>query len=300
LSVGFEKVGFAKADTAASASMLNSWLQRGYHADMRWMENDTKTRIDPRQWYPEAVSVVSVGLNYYTPDEVPDDPAIGKISRYAWGDDYHAIMKSKLRQLLDAAKQLDDRIDGRIACDTSPLMDKYWAEQAGIGWQGKHSNILTRDIGSWLFLGEVVLNVELEYDRPMEDYCGSCTACIDACPTDAITEPYVVDAGKCLSYWTIESRADRIPDGIAVHAEGWIFGCDICQDVCPWNEKFSTPTNEAAFRPRPENTHMALSDWDTMTEEEFRRRFKTSPVKRAKWRGMKRNADAIRRTQEAS
>ncbi len=298
MSVGFDKVGFARADVVASRHLLYSWLGRGYHADMAWMEKNPATRSDPREWYPEAVSVVSVGLNYYTQDSVPNDPAIGKISRYAWGDDYHDIMTSKLRALLSAVKEIDDRVDGRVACDTSPLMDKYWAVQAGIGWQGKHSNVLTRDLGSWLFLGELVLNAELEYDRPIDDFCGSCTICIDACPTGAITEPYVVDAGKCLSYWTIESKGDEIPNFIAEHAEGWIFGCDICQDVCPWNEKFSRPTDDKPFQPRADNVQLPLHAWATMSDDEFRRRFKKSPVRRAKPKGMKRNARAIGRRQD--
>lgn len=298
--VGFEKVGFAAADRVHDANLLRTWLDRGYHADMAWMERNTDARVDPRIWYSDAVSVVSVGLNYYTPHAVPDDPAIGKISRYAWGDDYHDVMKEKLMLLLECIKTLDEGIDGRVACDTSPVMDKYWAVQAGIGWQGKHSNVLTRDMGSWLFLGEIFLNVELDVDRPMDDYCGSCTACVDACPTEAIVSDYVVDARKCLSYWTIEFRGSDLPQNIAKRSENWIYGCDICQDVCPWNQKFSTPTPIGVFKPRDENVRLPLHAWGQLTEDDFRARFRKSPVKRAKRQGMQRNAESVRRVRELS
>jgi epoxyqueuosine reductase len=204
-------------------------------------------------------------------------------------------MKERLLQLLERIKTLDTGIDGRVSCDTSPVMDKYWAVLSGIGWQGKHSNVLTRDLGSWLFLGEIFVNVELEPDRPMDDYCGSCTACIDACPTEAIVGEYLVDARKCLSYWTIEYRGSELPQNIAERSENWIYGCDICQDVCPWNQRFSRTTPVDAFQPREENVDLPLHAWSQMTEEEFRTRFRNSPVKRAKWKGMERNAESVRR-----
>jgi epoxyqueuosine reductase len=295
VEAGFDKVGFARVDRVHDANLLHIWLGRGYHADMAWMERNTDVRTDPRNWYADAVSVVCVGLNYYTPHATPDDPNVGKISRYAWGDDYHEVMKERLLQLLERIKTLDTGIDGRVACDTSPVMDKYWAVLSGIGWQGKHSNVLTRDLGSWLFLGEIFVNVELEPDRPMDDYCGSCTACIDACPTEAIVGEYLVDARKCLSYWTIEYRGSELPQNIAERSENWIYGCDICQDVCPWNQRFSRTTPVDAFQPREENVDLPLHAWSQMTEEEFRTRFRNSPVKRAKWKGMERNAESVRR-----
>jgi epoxyqueuosine reductase len=287
LELGFDKVGIAKAERVKSDSLLEEWLTSGFHGTMHWMENHLAKRVDPRELFPGAKTVLAVALNYYSPQAIADDPNTGKISRYAWGDDYHEIMKQKLRELLAAIQAADSTVQGQCCVDTSPIMDKYWAVQAGIGWQGKHTNVITRGLGSWVFLGEIVLNVALEYDTPIEDFCGTCRRCMDACPTAAITEPYVVDARKCISYLTIENREPAFPDGTQL--DHWIYGCDVCQDVCPWNEKFSQPTPLAEFYPRSENIDQPLRALGTMTEEDFRRRFKNSPVKRTKFSGFIRN-----------
>lgn len=293
LDVGFNKVGIARAEEVASASLLQKWLTSGFHGTMNWMTNRLDERTDPRKFFPGAKSIVSVALNYNSPQEIPSNPDIAKISRYAWGDDYHEIMKSKLRSLLDEIKSVSAEADGICCVDTSPVMDKYWAVQAGIGWQGKHTNVITRDLGSWVFLGEVILNIELDYDRPIEDFCGTCNKCIEACPTEAITQPYVVDSNKCISYLTIEFRGEVFPKETAQSFDNWVYGCDICQDVCPWNEKFSQTTTVRGFSPREENINSNIQSWNEITEEEFRIRFKNSPVKRTKYSGFMRNVKHI-------
>lgn len=285
LDAGFDKVGFSSVGRAQTR--LGEWLDRGYHAGMTWMEKKSDVRADPRLWYAEAKSVICLALNYYS--EGTPDISAGKISRYAMGEDYHDVMKQKMSGLLEQIRLLRLGIDGRIACDTSPVLDKYWAAQSGIGWQGKHSNVISRDVGSWFFLGEIFVNVELTATVPVEDSCGTCTACLDACPTQAITEPYVVDARRCLSYWTIESKGESFPQDISGRTDGWIFGCDVCQDVCPWNQKFAQPTREPAFRPSASLARLTKEEWDSMTDEEFRKVFRTSPIRRAKLSGMKRN-----------
>lgn len=293
LDVGFNKVGIARADAVTSASLLQKWLTSGFHGTMNWMTNRFDERTDPRKFFPSAKSIVSVALNYNSPREIPSNKDIAKISRYAWGDDYHEIMKSKLRSLLDEIKSVSTEANGICCVDTSPVMDKYWAVQAGIGWQGKHSNVITRDLGSWIFLGEVILNIELDYDRPIEDFCGTCNKCIDACPTEAITQPYVVDSNKCISYLTIEFRGEVFPKETAKSFDSWVYGCDICQDVCPWNEKFSQTTTVSGFFPREENINTNIQSWNEITEDEFRIRFKNSPVKRTKYAGFMRNVKQV-------
>lgn len=289
LEIGFHKVGIARAGEVRSGGLLEEWLSRGFHGTMTWMENHREKRSDPREVLPDARSIVCVALNYYTPDSHSEDSSIGKISRYAWGDDYHEVVKDKLFLLLEAIRTLEPNVRGKCCADTAPVMDKYWAVEAGIGWQGKHSNVITRNLGSWIFLGEILLDVELKYDAPIKDYCGSCTKCIDACPTVAITQPYVVDSRRCISYLTIEYRGDEFPPDTAGQFENWIFGCDVCQDVCPWNKKFSQPTDITAFKQREANTTASLHELSRMTEEDFARRFATSAVKRAKLRGFLRN-----------
>lgn len=292
LEIGFHKVGIAPAEKVETAPHLEEWLAHGYHATMSWMERNREKREDPRVLLPGARSVICVALNYYASVPIPDEPSIGKISRYAWGDDYHEIVKDKLYRLLHAIQEMDESIDGKCCVDTAPVMDKYWAAKAGIGWQGKHSNVITREMGSWVFLGEIIVNQPLEYDQPAVDFCGTCRRCIDACPTQAITEPYVVNSSRCISYLTIEHRGDTLPD---LPMKNWIYGCDICQDVCPWNVKFSTPTDVGQFNPRLENVNRPLAELAVIRPETFQKRFKNSAIKRTKFSGFVRNVRHIMR-----
>ena len=289
--LGFEKIGFARAEIlAAEGPHLLQWLARGYQGTMSWMDRTKSKRVDPRQVYEGALSVVSVAMNYYTDAQHPEKGSgTGKISRYAWGDDYHEILSERLEQLLENIKRIAPGADGKVYVDTGPVMEKVWAQHAGIGWIGKHTNLITPDLGSWVFLGEILLNVELEYDQPATDHCGTCTLCIEACPTEAIVEPYVLDSTKCISYLTIEHRGP-IPAELGEKFENWVFGCDICQDVCPWNLKFQTSGNIAGFDPRIGNVAPQLAELAEIGDNEFRDRYRNSPVKRAKADGLRRNA----------
>lgn len=290
-SLGFSHVGIARAERLTDeASRLQEWLGRGYHGSMSWMENPK--RMDPCSVLPGARSVIAVAMNYYSPHQHSADPRTGKISRYAWGDDYHDILGERLRVLWDWMQKEFPGIEGRYYVDTGPMMDKVWAQRAGIGWIGKHTNLITQDRGSWVFLGQIITTLELEYDTPGTDHCGSCMLCIAACPTDAIVEPYVVDSNRCISYLTIEHRGDINPV-LGEKFERWIYGCDICQDVCPWNEKFAVPTDEQRFSPRPWNEAPDLDQWEDISQEEFTRLFKGSPVKRTKREGLVRNVRAV-------
>ena len=291
---GFDKVGIVRAGVLEDERQrLEEWLRRAYHGEMRWMARDPQQRTDPRLFFPSARSMVVVALNYYTPHEHRNDSAMGKISRYSWGDDYHDVVGGKLKSLLAWIKEQWPEAEGKVCVDIQPMMDKAWAARAGLGWIGKHSNLITREYGSWVFLGELLLNLELEYDtEEVEDHCGSCTLCIDACPTDAIVEPYVVDSTRCISYATIELRAPLIPEDISQNMEGWLYGCDICQDVCPWN-RFEQPTNESRFEPREGNVNASLSDILELTPEAYSERFSRSAIKRAKLAGLQRNARAL-------
>ena len=292
--IGFHKVGIVAAEALTTErSNLENWLAKGFHGEMSWLEREPEKRTDPRILFPPAKSMVVVALNYYTPHKHEDDLNKGKISRYAWGDDYHDVLKGKLRELLDWIKTRDATAEGKICVDTAPIMDKAWAVRAGIGWLGKHSNVITEDYGSWIFIGEILLNLELEYEREMvPDRCGTCTMCLDACPTSAIVEPYVVDSRKCLSYATIELRDETLPSEIEKNLEGWLYGCDICQDVCPWN-RFEKPTTEARFEPRLGETSLDLKAVAELSPEEYVDRFRRSAIKRTKLSGLRRNAKAI-------
>ena len=292
LELGFSKVGIAAAEKLPKAEFLKEWLAAGHHGRMKWMENYLDKRTDVRRLYPQAKSVVAVGLNYYTPFEHATTANAAKISRYAWGRDYHKIMKKRLKALLRQIKACYPFVDGRLFVDTAPIQDKLWAEQAGLGWQGKNTNIISRDYGSWMFLGELVLNVPLVYDTPMEDFCGSCTACIDACPTGALT-PYKLAGEKCLSYITIEMWDEPIPESVKGKMEKWVFGCDICQEVCPWN-RFQQVSEEEAFRPDHHNHQARIAELEALDEEGFRKRFKKSPVYRAKLHNFRRNVLAVK------
>jgi epoxyqueuosine reductase len=299
-AIGFDMVGIVPAERLASeGDRLLAWLARGYHAEMGWMARDPEKRVDPRKIFPQARSVVVVALNYYTSDRHSDDSQTGKVSRYAWGDDYHEVVGDKLRSLLAWIKEQAPEAEGKVCVDIQPMMDKAWAVRAGLGWIGKHSNLITPELGSWVFLGELLLNLELEYDtEQIEDHCGSCTLCIDACPTAAITEPYVIDANRCISYATIELRRPEIPEEIAGRLEGWLYGCDICQDVCPWN-RFEETTHDARFKPRPGNINASLSEIGKLTPETYAERFRHSAMKRAKLAGLQRNARALKQQRES-
>ena len=270
------------------ARHLQEWLNRGYHGTMEWMSRNFEKRVDPGRIVPGAKSVVVVAMNYYTDVSHSKEARHGKVSRYAWGDDYHDIVTGRLKQLWMWMQQEFPGLGGKLYVDTGPMMDKVWAQRAGIGWEGKHTNVITQEVGSWVFLGELITTLELEYDQSATDHCGTCTLCIEACPTEAIVEPYVVDSNRCISYLTIEHRGD-IQDELAAHFDGWIYGCDICQDVCPWNQKFPVVTQEEGFKAREWNVVPVLEDWKDMPQEEFSRKFKGSPIKRTKRDGLSRN-----------
>lgn len=287
--LGFDACGISKAQKLnEEAFRLEQWLLEGRHGTMDWMERNFDKRIDPTELVEGAKSVVSVLHNYYQPIEHPDDPEVGKISRYAWGDDYHRVMKDKLYLLFHWLEEQVGNINGRVFVDSAPVLDKAWAKRSGLGWQGKHSNLLNREMGSFFFIGELIVSVPLATDGPVLDYCGSCTRCIDACPTDAIYEPYAVDANRCISYLTIEHKEDDIPEDIQPDMKNWIFGCDICQDVCPWN-KFKYATDEPSYLPREGVTDTELREWTELNLEMFKKRFEESPVERATFEGFQRN-----------
>jgi epoxyqueuosine reductase len=294
LSEGFEKVGIVAAQTLENeGNRLMEWLGRGYHGQMAWMARDPEMCTDPRRLFPAARSVVVVAKNYYTAARHTEDPATGKVSRYAWGDDYHEVIGSRLRSLLAWIKEEIPQAEGKVCVDIQPTMDKAWAARAGLGWIGKHTNLITTEYGSWVFVGELLLNIDLEYDNELvADHCGSCTLCLDACPTSAISEPYVVDSNKCISYATIELRDAKLPNQVADNLEGWLYGCDICQDVCPWN-RFEQNTDEPRFQPREGNVNIRLADMLELTPETYAERFRGSAMKRAKLAGLQRNARAL-------
>lgn len=292
--IGFDLVGITPAtELSPERDRLREWLARGYHGQMRWMARDPEQRTDPRKLFPEARSVIVVALNYYTPDKHSAIPDTGKISRYAWGDDYHDVVGDKLRALLSWIQQQSPGAAGKVCVDIQPMLDKAWAVRAGLGWLGKHTNLITKERGSWVFIGELLLNLELDYDHEeIEDHCGTCTLCIDACPTDAIVEPYVVDSNKCISYATIELRTSDIPQPVAEQLEGWLYGCDICQDVCPWN-RFAESTIEPGFAPRSGNVNADLSSVLALSANDYAERFRGSAIKRAKLTGLQRNARVL-------
>jgi len=289
LELGFQKVGIVRAESLSNElQQLEEWLRRGFHGEMNWMTRDPGQRTDPRRLFPATRSVVVVALNYYTPHEHSDNP--GKVSRYAWGDDYHEVLADKLYELLSWTKKNWPEAEGKVCVDIQPTMDKAWAARAGLGWMGKHTNLITEEYGSWVFIGELLLNLELEYaEQEVADQCGSCTLCIDACPTSAIVEPYVVDSNLCISHATIESRAPELSAKVAAHLDGWLYGCDVCQDVCPWNQ-MTPATDESRFEPRRGNVNASPAEVLDLTPEAYAARFRHSAMKRAKLSGLKRNA----------
>lgn len=284
--LGFLSCGISKAEfLEVEAPRLEKWLNNHMHGSMQYMENHFDKRLDPTKLVDGAKSVISLLLNYY-PQETQTENTF-KVSKYAYGTDYHFVIKDKLKSLLQFIQQEIGEVHGRAFVDSAPVLDKAWAAKSGLGWIGKHSNLLTQQVGSFYFIAELIIDLELDYDTPTTDHCGTCTKCIDACPTQAITEPYVVDGSKCISYFTIELK-ENIPNGFKGQFDDWIFGCDICQDVCPWN-RFSKPHNEPLFDPHPDLLSMTKQDWEDITEETFRKVFKNSAVKRTKFEGLKRN-----------
>ena len=289
-SIGFQKVGIAIAQsTLKENNQLNEWIQSDGHASMHWLKKRKDERGDIHTYFPEAKSVISVGLNYYVGKDQKNINSDYKFSNYAWGEDYHDLIKQKLFTLLRWIKEHHQNVKGVVCVDTAPIMEKVWAQRAGLGWIGKHTNLITPDHGSWLFLGEIILDIDLSPDSLFsEDLCGTCTACLESCPTNALTE-YRIEAEKCISYKTIEHRGDF--SGKEENLHGWIYGCDICQDVCPWNKKFSKETDLKEFLPKDEIINWSNKDWEDMTDESFKRIFKGSSVKRTKFIGLKRNID---------
>jgi len=289
--LGFLSCGISKAEfLEEEAPRLEQWLKEGRHGQMAYMENHFDKRLDPRLLVPGARSVVSLLFNYY-PEKQQASEAL-KFSKYAYGQDYHEVIKDKLKKFFQRIQDQIGEVNGRVFVDSAPVMDKAWAARSGLGWIGKNTNLIAQKVGSFFFIAELILDLELEYDTPATDHCGSCTACIDACPTQALT-PYQIDAGKCISYLTIELK-DQIPDEFQGKMDGWAFGCDVCQDVCPWN-RFSKPHREPLFEPQPQLLQYRQKDWEELTEATFELIFKNSAVKRTRYKGLKRNLAFINR-----
>ena len=291
--LGFNLVGFAEASTLdTETNNLVMWLDKGFQSNMSYMERNLERRNDVREILPDAQSIISLGLNYYVEGKHSSDSDKGKVSRYAWGKDYHYIMWDKLDELIESLKSIDEKFEAKSYVDTGPVMDKAWAIRSGLGWQGKHSNIINPKIGSWFFIATIITNYSFSKNSIITDHCGKCTACIEACPTDAIVEPYVVDANRCISNLTIENRGE-IPSEFKMKFEGWIFGCDICQEVCPWNQKFATETNIVDFR-NGENREIEIQSVSELTNSQFKKKYVTSPIFRARAKGLKRNAEFLK------
>ena len=291
--IGFHKVGIVSVETQKEDSAINQlhhWLALGYQADMGWMANPK--REDIRLVMPEVRSLICVALNYYKPHEHSDAPEDGKISRYGWGRDYHKVMQQKLKELSQWLQNQQEGVKTRYYADTGPIQDKVWAQRAGIGWIAKNSNVITKEYGSWIFLGEILTNLELTPDQPHKQHCGTCTRCLEACPTDAIVKPFVVDANRCIAYHTIENREPELPTEIATKLSGWVAGCDICQDVCPWNQRFAQETDIADFQPYSWNIQPKLQELAQIEETEWDRRFRASALRRIKPHMLRRNARA--------
>lgn len=293
--LGFDYCGISKADfLEEEAPRLEKWLKKDMHGKMNYMENHFDKRLDPRLLLPDAKSVISLLLNYFpSPFEGGAHEVAGdvKISKYAYGKDYHFVIKEKLFQLIEFIKKNIGDVNARAFVDSAPVMDKVWAKKSGLGWIGKHSNLITKNNGSFFFIAELIVDLELECDGEIPDYCGTCTKCIDACPTDAIVDPYVVDGSKCISYFTIELK-ENIPDEMKGRFNDWMFGCDICQDVCPWNS-FSTSHHEPHFDPKSEILNFTRKDWEEISEDTFNKTFADSPLQRPKYKGIKRNLEFL-------
>lgn len=295
VELGFTKVGIAKAEELTEESVqLKKWLSQGYYGEMNWMSENFEKLANPLKIMPEAKSVIVTALNYYQGYSQSNNPESGKISRYAWGDDYHKVVEKKLETLLEYIKSISPHSNGKYYVDTGPIMEKAFARRAGIGWTGKHSLIMNRDYGSWLFLGVILLDTELEYDVPHRDYCGTCTKCIDICPTKAIIAPYILDSTLCISYLTIEHKGDIGPE-LGQKFDNWIYGCDECQDVCPWNKKFSKFTNITEFESKLNNLNLTVDKLTEMSEIDFNKFFKNSPIKRIKLKKFLNNVGIVKK-----
>ena len=293
IRLGFNSCGIAKAvQLDEDAVRLEQWLNKGHNSGMQYMERYFDLRIDPRKLVPGAKSVITLLLNYYPAQQ--QEAQAPKIAKYAYGTDYHYVIKDKLEQLLSFIKENIGEVTGRGFVDSAPVLERSWAVRSGLGWVGKNGNVLTKDAGSFFFIATLITDLELIADAPFAtDHCGTCTRCIDACPTQAIVSPTEIDAGKCISYLTIELKDALIPSEFHSKMDGWMFGCDICQDVCPWN-RFSKENSEPSFTPIPEILNLSLQEWESMTEETFNKTFKNSPLKRSKWKGIQRNIKAIK------
>lgn len=292
--LGFFHIGFSKATfLEEEAPRLEQWLSNNYQGKMSYMENHFDKRLDPRLLVDDAKTVISLLFNYYT-DQKQTDQEAPKISTYAYGEDYHHVIKDKLKELMAFMQAEIGEVHGRGFVDSAPVMDKAWAKKAGLGWIGKNANLITRQQGSFFFIADLIVDIEIEADGPITDYCGTCTRCIDACPTEAIVQPYVVDGSKCISYLTIELKDELVPKEFSGKMDNWMFGCDICQDVCPWN-RFSVLHNEERFLPTPTLLDLSKDDWQNLQEEGFQILFQRSAVKRTKFKGLKRNITFLNR-----
>lgn len=287
LSCGISKAGFLEEE----APRLENWLNNRMNGQMSYMENHFDKRLNPILLIDDAKSVISLLLNYY-PSELQNQDSY-KISKYAYGQDYHHVIKEKLKELLHFIQTEIGEVSGRAFVDSAPVLDKAWAAKSGLGWVGKNSNLITQKVGSFYFIAELIIDLELDYDTPTTDHCGSCTACLDACPTEAIVAPYVVDGSKCISYFTIELK-DNLPEEMKGKFDDWMFGCDVCQDVCPWN-RFSKPHNEPLFQPNPDILNFSKADWEEITVDTFQKVFKNSAVKRTKYEGLLRNINFLKK-----
>lgn len=298
LRLGFMSVGFAKADfLEEDAIRLESFLKNNYHGKMSYLENHFDLRVDPRKLVPNAKSVITLLLNYY-PNESQDIDS-PKIAKYAWGMDYHDVIKEKLKALFAYINQHIGQIDGRGFVDSAPVLERTWANKSGLGWIGKNGNLINKQVGSFFFIATLICDLELEPDPTFKtDHCGTCTRCIDACPTDAIIDNKKIDASKCISYLTIELKDQLIPDAFEGKMDNWLFGCDVCQDVCPWN-RFSKPHTEQAFTAHKEILNLSSQEWEALEESTFNTLFKHSPLKRSKWKGIQRNIQFINKTKDA-
>ena len=289
LELGFSAIGISKVDFLEKESnQLKTWIDKGFHGEMQYMENHFEKRTDPRKLVEDAKSVISVLLNYYPKDLQRDNTY--KISKYAYGKDYHYVLKEKLNVLLEFIQKEIGDVNGRAFVDSAPVMDKVWAAKSGLGWIGKNTNLISKEFGSFVFIGELIVDLELEYDSSIKDFCGTCTRCIDACPTQAISL-YEVDTRKCISYLTIEKK-DDLPEGMKGKWEDWIFGCDICQDICPWNSKLK-PHDEKTFAISNELKNFTKEDWQNLDKYNFKKLFKNSPVERTKFEGFRRNIEFL-------
>lgn len=294
IGLGFSYCGIARATRLNDdARRLETWLNKGYHGTMKYMENYFDMRVDPTLLVPGAKSVITLLLNYYPSQQQANDAP--KISKYAWGKDYHSVIRQKLNSLIASLKIEIGDIQGRGFVDSAPVLERSWAQRSGLGWIGKNGNLITKQNGSFFFIATLITDLELECDDPFaKDYCGTCNRCIDACPTEAILPGKVIDGSKCISYFTIELKDAMIPDEMKGQFENWAFGCDTCQDVCPWN-RFSQPTKESAFNPIPEILDLSTNEWEAMSEERFRKIFKDSPLSRSKFKGIQRNLKFLKK-----